>query len=75
MPVTRICHGLRVLYVCSKLMVVDDVAAICGSANINDRSMVGTRDTEVAMVVHDQYFEDAAMNGSGSASSHASSRV
>lgn len=37
------------IYVHSKLMVVDDEYAIVGSANINQRSMDGSRDTEIAM--------------------------
>ena len=32
------------MYVHSKMMIVDDNAAIIGSANINDRSMLGKRD-------------------------------
>lgn len=44
-PVTEI------IYVHSKLMIVDDETVICGSANINDRSLQGNRDSEVAMVV------------------------
>jgi len=35
-------------------MIVDDEYAIMGSANINDRSMLGSRDSEIAMVIHDQ---------------------
>jgi len=37
------------IYVHSKLMIVDDEVAIVGSANINMRSMAGTRDTELAV--------------------------
>ncbi|KAI5421518.1 Phospholipase D beta 1, variant 4, partial [Lathyrus oleraceus] len=33
----------------SKAMIVDDEYVILGSANINQRSMEGTRDTEIAM--------------------------
>eukprot|EP01029_Cantina_marsupialis_P016455 TRINITY_DN3668_c0_g1_i3.p1 TRINITY_DN3668_c0_g1~~TRINITY_DN3668_c0_g1_i3.p1 ORF type:complete len:1319 (+),score=379.04 TRINITY_DN3668_c0_g1_i3:164-4120(+) len=36
------------IYVHSKLMIVDDSIAIMGSANINDRSMLGNRDSEIA---------------------------
>ena len=43
-PVTEI------VYVHSKLMITDDKYALIGSANINDRSMVGDRDSEVAVV-------------------------
>jgi len=38
-PVTEI------IYVHSKLMIVDDKKVICGSANINDRSLLGNRDS------------------------------
>jgi phospholipase D1/2 len=38
-PVTEI------IYVHSKLMIVDDRIALIGSANINDRSLDGKRDT------------------------------
>lgn len=41
------------LYVHSKLMIVDDEYAIIGSANINDRSMLGDRDSEIAIYVED----------------------
>ncbi|XP_011637945.1 phospholipase D2 isoform X2 [Pogonomyrmex barbatus] len=67
-------HGLRthsilngtiiteLIYVHSKLMIIDDNTVICGSANINDRSMVATRDSEIAVIIHDQEFEDGRMN-------------
>lgn len=35
------------VYVHSKLMIIDDRAAIIGSSNINDRSLLGSRDSEV----------------------------
>jgi phosphatidylserine/phosphatidylglycerophosphate/cardiolipin synthase-like enzyme len=35
------------VYVHSKLMIVDDRFVILGSANINERSMAGNRDTEI----------------------------
>jgi phospholipase D1/2 len=41
-PVTEL------VYIHSKLLICDDRTVICGSANINDRSMLGTRDSEVA---------------------------
>lgn len=41
------------LYIHAKIMVVDDRAAIIGSANINERSMLGSRDSECAAVVRD----------------------
>ncbi|KAM3308489.1 hypothetical protein P3S67_010233 [Capsicum chacoense] len=38
------------IYVHSKGMIVDDEYVILGSTNINQRSLEGTRDTEIAMV-------------------------
>lgn len=35
------------------MMIVDDEVALIGSANINDRSMKGNRDSEIAIVVED----------------------
>ena len=37
------------IYVHAKGMIVDDEYVILGSANINQRSMDGSRDTEIAM--------------------------
>lgn len=37
------------IYVHSKGMIVDDEYVILGSANINQRSLEGTRDTEIAI--------------------------
>ncbi|KAL8218405.1 hypothetical protein R6Q57_021778 [Mikania cordata] len=42
-------HGRFMIYVHAKGMIVDDEYVILGSANINQRSMAGTRDTEIAM--------------------------
>lgn len=36
------------IYVHAKGMIVDDEYVIIGSANINQRSMAGTKDTEIA---------------------------
>lgn len=36
------------IYVHSKLLIADDQVAVLGSANINDRSMLGDRDSELA---------------------------
>jgi len=60
------------VYVHSKILIVDDMYAICGSgkdlissssihviythsrtANVNDRSMLGFRDSEMAIIMHD----------------------
>jgi len=39
------------VYIHAKLLIVDDRVAIIGSANINDRSLLGTRDSESAVFV------------------------
>lgn len=54
------------IYVHSKLMIVDDRFAILGSANINDRSMLGERDSELAVMVMDDDVTRADINGKGS---------
>jgi phospholipase D1/2 len=51
------------LYIHAKCMVVDDRAAIIGSANINERSMLGSRDSEVASIVRDTDMIMSSMNG------------
>lgn len=43
----------ELIYVHSKMMIVDDDTVIIGSANINDRSMLGERDSELAIIVQD----------------------
>uniref|UniRef100_A0AAR2KE38 Phospholipase n=1 Tax=Pygocentrus nattereri TaxID=42514 RepID=A0AAR2KE38_PYGNA len=53
----------ELIYVHSKLMIVDDCTVIIGSANINDRSMLGKRDSEMAVVVEDSVFQDSLMDG------------
>jgi phospholipase D1/2 len=41
------------LYIHAKCIIVDDRIALIGSANINERSMLGSRDSEAAAVVRD----------------------
>ncbi|XP_053966812.1 phospholipase D2 isoform X2 [Anastrepha ludens] len=53
----------ELIYVHSKLLIADDRVVICGSANINDRSMIGKRDSEIAAIISDEEFEDGRMNG------------
>ena len=47
-PVTEI------IYIHSKIMIIDDQIALIGSANINDRSLKGSRDSELAVVIEDE---------------------
>ncbi|XP_054825513.1 phospholipase D delta isoform X1 [Prosopis cineraria] len=42
-------YGRFMIYVHAKGMIIDDEYVIVGSANINQRSMAGTKDTEIAM--------------------------
>ena len=43
------------IYVHAKGMIVDDEYVIVGSANINQRSLAGTKDTEIAMGAYQPY--------------------
>lgn len=54
------------VYVHTKLMIVDDLYALLGSANINDRSLLGMRDSELAVLVQDGQTARADINGHGS---------
>ena len=63
-------HGLvagepktELIYIHSKLMIVDDKTVILGSANINDRSMLGTRDSEYAVMINETPKLNSKMNG------------
>lgn len=51
------------LYIHSKLMIVDDRRVLIGSANINDRSQLGDRDSEIAIVIEDTEQVQSTMNG------------
>ncbi|XP_061493306.1 phospholipase D1 isoform X2 [Rhineura floridana] len=53
----------ELIYVHSKLMIVDDNTVIIGSANINDRSMLGKRDSEMAIIVQDTNTIPSVMDG------------
>ena len=63
-------HGLvngeprtELIYIHSKLMIVDDKTVILGSANINDRSMLGTRDSEYAVMINESPKLNSKMDG------------
>jgi phospholipase D1/2 len=51
------------IYVHSKLLIADDRVAILGSANINDRSQLGNRDSELAIVVRDDEQVNVKLDG------------
>lgn len=51
------------VYIHSKLMIIDDLIVVIGSANINDRSMLGNRDSEIALVIEDKELIHSKMNG------------
>uniref|UniRef100_A0A3Q2UVI5 Phospholipase n=1 Tax=Haplochromis burtoni TaxID=8153 RepID=A0A3Q2UVI5_HAPBU len=56
-PVTEL------IYVHSKTLIADDRCYIIGSANINDRSMLGSRDSELAVFVEDEERVPSIMGG------------
>ncbi|KAG8215687.1 hypothetical protein J3R82DRAFT_7561 [Butyriboletus roseoflavus] len=51
------------LYIHSKVMIVDDRVVIMGSANFNDRSQKGDGDSEIALVVEDDDTIQTTMDG------------
>lgn len=51
----------EIVYVHSKLIIADDSVALLGSANINDRSLLGDRDSELAVVVEDDDKEEGIL--------------
>ena len=51
------------LYIHAKVIIVDDRIALIGSANINERSMLGSRDSECAAVVRDTDVLWSTMGG------------
>ncbi|XP_077218089.1 phospholipase D P1 [Tasmannia lanceolata] len=63
----RLCDGGPVatnqVYVHSKVMIIDDRMVLIGSANINDRSLLGSRDSEIGVLIEDKDFVDSYMNG------------
>uniref|UniRef100_A0A8C8JGA1 Phospholipase n=1 Tax=Oncorhynchus tshawytscha TaxID=74940 RepID=A0A8C8JGA1_ONCTS len=53
----------ELIYVHSKTLIADDRRYIIGSANINDRSMLGSRDSELALLVEDEERVPSIMGG------------
>jgi len=55
--VAKLRQSLRfMIYIHSKLAIFDDEYILIGSANINERSMNGNRDTEVALGAYQPHF-------------------
>ncbi|KAI9011006.1 hypothetical protein CLU79DRAFT_839416 [Phycomyces nitens] len=52
----------ELVYIHDKIMIVDDRLVLVGSANINDRSQLGNRDSEVAMLIEDTDMIPSYMN-------------
>ncbi|GAA6010322.1 hypothetical protein JCM10207_005173 [Rhodosporidiobolus poonsookiae] len=51
------------VYPHTKLLIADDTRVLIGSANINDRSQLGDRDSEIAIVIEDNDMIESRMNG------------
>ncbi|CEP13720.1 hypothetical protein [Parasitella parasitica] len=51
------------LYIHAKLLIADDRVVIMGSANLNDRSQCGDRDSEIALITEDKDMISSLMNG------------
>ncbi|KMZ62684.1 Phospholipase D zeta [Zostera marina] len=63
----KLCEGGPIatnqVYVHSKVMIVDDQVILVGSANINDRSLLGSRDSEIGVLIEDKKFVGSLMDG------------
>ncbi|KJA15853.1 hypothetical protein HYPSUDRAFT_48013 [Hypholoma sublateritium FD-334 SS-4] len=53
----------ELLYIHSKVMIVDDRRVVMGSANLNDRSQKGDGDSEIALVIEDDDLFNSIMDG------------
>ncbi|KAF6096182.1 phospholipase D2 [Phyllostomus discolor] len=53
----------ELIYIHSKMLIADDRTVIIGSANINDRSLLGKRDSELAVLIEDTEMEPSLMDG------------
>ena len=60
----------EIIYIHSKLMIVDDKKVIIGSANINDRSMLGDRDSEFCVLIQEREERKFIMDGKRTSSSN-----
>ena len=53
----------EMVYIHSKLMIVDDSIVFCSSANVNDRSMLGDRDSEIGVKITGNEIIETTMGG------------
>ncbi|XP_053861774.1 phospholipase D2 isoform X2 [Malaclemys terrapin pileata] len=53
----------ELVYIHSKMLIADDRRVLIGSANINDRSLLGKRDSELAVLVEDAELVPSLMDG------------
>ena len=53
----------EIIYIHSKLMIVDDRKVILGSVNINDRSMLGMRDSEYCVLIKEKKRLNSKIKG------------
>jgi phospholipase D1/2 len=51
------------IHVHSKLLIVDDTKVIIGSPNLNDRALLGDRDSEIAILIEEKKENNFIMNG------------
>ncbi|KAI8344256.1 hypothetical protein BC941DRAFT_408165 [Chlamydoabsidia padenii] len=51
------------VYIHAKTMIVDDRTVMIGSANINERSMLGCRDSEICACIEDMDLLDSTFGG------------
>ncbi|KAI9266553.1 hypothetical protein BDA99DRAFT_506023 [Phascolomyces articulosus] len=51
------------VYVHAKVLIADDRTIIIGSANINERSLLGNRDSEIAACIHDNEIIASTLHG------------
>jgi phospholipase D1/2 len=56
-------YSNEMVYIHSKLMIVDDTIVFCSSANVNDRSMQGDRDSEIGVRIVGNEKIDIKMGG------------
>lgn len=53
----------ELLYIHTKLIIIDDNVVLCGSANINDRSLEGDHDSEICMIIEEPQLHQSVING------------